>query len=186
MSGTATLLSIHRLVWVALMAALMAVGSMISIPLGPLSPVPVTLQNLFVLLAGLILGPRDGALAVVLFITAGCLGLPVFTGGKAGLAVLLGPTGGFLASYVFSAMLTGMAGGLPLKPRATMLSLCLFASAFTLILGSATLSFVLGISLSKGFVAGALPFIPGDAVKCVAAVAAYRFLAIRRLVPLGS
>lgn len=183
MSGTATLFSIHRLVWVALMAALMAVGSMISIPLGPLSPVPVTLQNLFVLLAGLILGPRDGAVAVLLFITAGCLGLPVFAGGKAGLAVLIGPTGGFLASYVFTAMLTGMAHGLPLKPKAVMLSLCCLGTAFTLILGSVTLSVVLGISLPKALAAGALPFIPGDLVKCVAAVGAYRFLATRRLVP---
>lgn len=165
------------------MAALMAVGSMLSIPLGPLSPVPVSLQNMFVLLAGLILGPRDGALAVILFITAGCLGLPVFAGGKAGLAVLLGPTGGFLASYVFTAMLTGVASGLPLKPKPLMLSLCLFGSAFTLVLGSVTLSVVIDISLPKAFTAGALPFIPGDIVKCVAATAAYRFLATRRLVP---
>ena len=64
MNDQSPLLSIHRLVWIALMAALTAVGAMISIPVLPFSPVPISLQTMFVLLAGLILGPKGGALAM--------------------------------------------------------------------------------------------------------------------------
>ena len=63
------LFAIHRLVWTALLAALIAAGAFISIPL-PLSPVPVTLQTLFIVLAGLILGPKYGTFAVLLYIIA--------------------------------------------------------------------------------------------------------------------
>jgi len=82
---------LHRLVWLALCAALMAVGSYVSIPVGA---VPFTMQTFFVMLAGLILGPVRAPLAAALFVAAGLLGLPIFVGGRSGLAVLLGPTGG--------------------------------------------------------------------------------------------
>lgn len=177
------LFSIHRLVWIALMAALMAVGAMISIPMGPISPVPVSLQTLFVLLAGLILGPRGGALAVALYLAAGGLGLPVFTGGKSGLAAFIGPTGGFLVGFLPSAVICGFARSNPVKPTPVLLAFCALATAVTLILGALQLSAVLSISLSKAVAVGIVPFLPGAVVKCLAATAAYRFLVSRRLIP---
>ncbi len=175
--------SIHRLVWTALMAALTAVGAFISIPVLPFSPVPVSFQDFFAMLAGLILGPRGGALAVALYLAAGCLGLPVFVGGKAGLAVLLGPTGGYLAGFVLGAAVCGLAGGVPLKPFA-MIALCC-ASGYTLflLLGSLRLAQVINISLSKALAVGFLPFVPAAVAKIAAATAAYRFLLTRRLLP---
>ncbi|MGB8933246.1 MAG: biotin transporter BioY, partial [Anaeromyxobacteraceae bacterium] len=83
----------HRLVWTALLAACIAVGGWLQLPIGP---VPITLQPLFILIAGYLLGPARGAAAVALYVLAGVLGMPVFAGGKAGLGVLLGPTGGYL------------------------------------------------------------------------------------------
>lgn len=165
------------------MAALTAVGAMISIPVLPLSPIPVSLQTMFVLLAGLILGPRGGAAAMALYLAAGCLGLPVFIGGKAGLAAFLGPTGGFLLAFVPGAMVSGLAGGLPPKPFWLILAACAASTLLTLALGAIQLAAVMDISWGKAAAFGITPFLPGGAAKCLAAAAAYRFLAARKLVP---
>ena len=174
--------SIHTVVWIALLAALTAVGAVVSIPV-PFSPVPVTLQTMFVLLAGLILGPKGGALAMLLYLAAGCLGLPVFSGGKAGLAVFLGPTGGFLIGFIPAAILCGFAKSTPAKPSWILLAVCLAATAITLAIGTVQLAFLLKISMSKALAIGVTPFLPGAVLKCLGATFIYRFLATRRLIP---
>lgn len=173
----------HRLVWTALLAALTGAGAMIAIPVVPFSPVPVTLQTMFVLLAGLILGPRGGAMAMLLYMAAGCLGLPVFAGGKSGIAAFIGPTGGFLIGFLPTAMFCGLAKSDPVRPYWVLLLFCAVATAMTLGLGMFQLSLVLKISLGKAFAAGVFPFLPGAALKCFAAAFIYRFLAARRLLP---
>ena len=174
--------SINRIVWIALMAALTAVGAVVSIPM-PISPVPVTLQTMFVLLAGFILGPKGGALAMMLYLAAGCLGLPVFSGGKAGLAVFLGPTGGFLAGFIPAAIVCGLAKSTSVKPYWVLLIFSVVATAITLALGTIQLSLLLKISIGKAMAVGVIPFLPGAAIKCFGAAFIYRFLAIRRLIP---
>jgi biotin transport system substrate-specific component len=181
MASSSQLASIHRLVWTALLSALTAVGALISLPVLP--PVPITLQTLFVPLAGLILGPRGGLLAMSLYLAAGCLGLPVFAGGKAGFAALLGPTGGFLLGFLPGAWLAGFGGGLPLKPFWVIVFFCLAGSLATLALGATQLAQVLQISLTKAVALGVVPFLPGAVLKSLAAAGIYRFLALRRLAP---
>jgi biotin transport system substrate-specific component len=96
-------------------AALVVVGSLfvalcarITIPLMPLTPVPLTVQNLGVLLVGLLLGSRRGFSSMVLYLVAGLAGFPVFSpGGLGGAAQLFGVTGGFLLAYPFVAFLAG-------------------------------------------------------------------------------
>lgn len=88
------------------LAALTGATALISIPL-PLSPVPLTLQVLFVFLAGLYLGPIWGAGSMLLYLAAGAAGAPVFAYGTAGFGVLVGDTGGFLWSYPVAAFLIG-------------------------------------------------------------------------------
>ncbi|MCC8193282.1 MAG: biotin transporter BioY [Deltaproteobacteria bacterium] len=178
-----SLVSIHAIVWIALMAALTAAGAVVAIPVVPFSPVPITLQSMFVLLSGLILGPKGGAFAMLLYLAAGCLGLPVFTGGKAGLAAFLGPTGGFLIGFVPTAILCGFAKSTPVKPLWALLLYCLAAQAVTLGIGTAQLAFLLQISVGKALAVGVIPFLPGAVLKCIGAAFIYRFLAVRRLLP---
>jgi len=178
-----SLFSIHRLVWIAIMAALTAVGAMISIPVVPFSPVPISLQTMFVLLAGLILGPRYGALAMLLYLAAGTLGLPVFAGGKSGLAAFLGPTGGFLIGFLPSAVICGLGKSMPVKPYWILFIYCAIATAVTLAIGAAQLAFLLKISMGKALAVGVVPFLPGAVFKCLGAAFIYRFLAVRRLIP---
>ena len=84
-----------------------ALCARITIPLLPLTPVPLTVQNLGVLLVGLLLGSRRGFAALMLYLAEGLCGLPVFNSGNAGIGQLLGVTGGFLLAYPFVAFLAG-------------------------------------------------------------------------------
>src|SRR3989338_746953 len=99
-------LNLKPLVFAALFAALLAAVAPFKIPLG-FTPVPITLQTLVVLLSGAMLGPYYGALSMLLYITVGALGLPVFAGGGSGIGALLGPTGGYLFSYFIAAFAIG-------------------------------------------------------------------------------
>lgn len=78
----------------------------ISVPIY-FTPVPLSLQTFAVLLVGALLGSRRGALAVLLYIAEGCMGLPVFAGGHFGILTLLGPKGGYLVGFIFQAYIIG-------------------------------------------------------------------------------
>lgn len=90
--------------WIVTFALLTAVGAQIEIPH---QPVPYTLQTFFVLLAGGVLGWRNGLLSMSLYVGMGALGMPVFSGGGFGLVRLLGPSGGYLLSFPVAAALVG-------------------------------------------------------------------------------
>jgi biotin transport system substrate-specific component len=98
-------------------AAAVAAASQIAIPL-PWTPVPITLQPMLVILAGMLLGPAAGASSMLLYLAAGAVGLPVFTPiGAPGVARFFGPTGGYLIAYPVAAFVAGA-----LAKRATSLS----------------------------------------------------------------
>jgi len=144
---------------------LIALGSWISIPF---FPVPFTLQTLFVLLAGAVM-KRQAVIPVTAFIAMGALGLPVFHNGMAGPGVLLGPTGGYLAGFVFAAL----AAGLAYERRSRYLHIggLVAGTALIYLAGIAWLMYSLGMGLLPALSAGVLPFIVGDALKAGAAYA---------------
>jgi biotin transport system substrate-specific component len=178
MSETATRLSnrgvIVRITLVALFAALIAGGTFIAVPL-PFSPVPIVLQNLFIVLAGLVLGPALGAAAAGLYLLAGALGLPVFAGAVGGAAHFFGPTGGFLAGYFFAAFTAGLIAGRPKAGKAAPLFRLILASACGFLVvyvpGVLWLYRLMGNS-AAAFAAGFFPFLIGDAIKAIVAVTA--------------
>lgn len=93
----------RSMAYCALFTALIAIGTFIKIPI---PYIPITFQVMFVLLAGMLLGPRLGALSVALYVTIGLVGLPVFTQGG-GFGYVLQPTFGYLIAFIFAAYLTG-------------------------------------------------------------------------------
>ncbi len=96
------------LVLIALFAAIIVVLGLIPpITLGFI-PVPITAQSMGVMLAGCILGAKRGAFAFLLFILLVAIGLPVLSGGRGGLAVFAGPSGGFILGWVVAAFVTGL------------------------------------------------------------------------------
>ena len=95
---------IHLTLYASLLAALTAAGAYLAIPIGP---VPIVLQNLFVMLTGILPGPRWGTASVSVYLLAGLCGLPVFAGGTGGVGRLFGPTGGYLMGFVPAVFITG-------------------------------------------------------------------------------
>jgi len=166
---------ITRLTFTALFAALISAGAFIAIPIGH---VPIALQNLFTLLAGLVLGPLLGASAVALFIVAGAIGVPVFAnnGSPMGVARIIGPTGGYLFGYLLGAALAGLIAGFPRPGSITPVwRLAVAAIAGMLVVyvpGLIRLKLCLNIGWKQTFAAGFVPFIIGDAIKGTAAVLA--------------
>jgi biotin transport system substrate-specific component len=157
-----------------------AAAAHVAFPL-PFTPVPFTLQPLAVLLVGLALGPVDAFFVMLAYLAEGACGLPVFAPSSlgGGVAQLLGPTGGFLMSYP---LVAGLAGGLTRRLRAV-------APAFVaaLIAGTAaiTLLFLFGASwfihythysLYATWIGAVAPFLPGEAVKVLAAAGIYSTL----------
>ena len=163
-----TSLNLQKLVLASLLAALIAVGGYIVVPIGP---VPIVLQNLFVLVAALLLGARWGAAAVAVYLLAGACGLPVFAGGGGGLGHLFGPRGGYLFGFFVAAWVVGAiseaSGRRPLLEIAAMLlgSLLIYA------IGVPWLKTLLGFSYGKALAVGMYPFIVGDLIKIAAAFA---------------
>jgi biotin transport system substrate-specific component len=160
-----------KISFTALFAAFTAAGAFIAIPIGP---VPIVLQNLFALLSGLILGPIMGGASVCLFLFAGILNFPVFSGGTGGIARFAGPTGGFLAGYFLAAVTAGSIAGRPRPdinislPR--MIAAVIAGFLVVYVPGLAWLKISRNLSWGKAFLAGFAPFIIGDILKGFAAV----------------
>jgi biotin transport system substrate-specific component len=165
-------LTTRELTATALFAALIAIGAFVTVPLGT---VPFTLQVLFVLLAGMVLGPRLGAGAVIVYLLLGLV-VPVYAGGTSGLGVLLGPTGGYLLGFVPAAVLAGL---LACRGRATLLR---FVAAGVLglvpiyALGATWLAVQLHLTPAAAITTGVTPFIAVDLAKAAVAGLAARSL----------
>lgn len=156
------------------MAAVTAVAAQIAIPV-PFSPVPFTLQVLAVVLAGLLLGPRYGALAMAVYLLIGAVGVPVFSQFSGGLGRILGPTGGYLLSYPLAAAVAGLAARTAVSaPRSRALTTSVLwgvtGLAIIYTIGAAWLSVATGISIGVAVAQGVLPFVVFDLVKVGLAV----------------
>lgn len=161
----------RAIVRIALFAAVIAVLGLLprfDIPLA--GGVPITAQTLGVMLAGVMLGARQGALAVLLFLFVVALGAPLLAGGRGGLGVFFGPSAGFLAGWVPGACACGLIAGrlarLPAFPRAVIAAAgggIVVVYAF----GVPVLAWKADLSLLQA-VAGAAMFLPGDLLKAFA------------------
>jgi len=158
--------SLRPMVYASLFAALMAAGAYMAVPIGP---VPIVLQNMFVFLAGLLLGSRWGLASVAVYLLAGIVGLPVFAGGTGGIGRIVGPTGGFLLGYLPVVFLVGRMGE-RLPRRMAWDVAAMTAGAMVLYAcGVAWLAAVSGLPFRKALALGMVPFLPGDALKIAAA-----------------
>ena len=156
----------------ALFAAVICVLSPISIQIGP---IPVSLGLLGVLLAASVLGPVRGVTAVLVFILAGACGLPVFSGGRGGFSVLIGPTGGYIWGYLPAAVIAGIkSSGIKAESRkekiiTSLLSVitCIIGTAICYLCGTVQYCFVADIGFIAALAACVIPFIPLDMLKCI-------------------
>ena len=163
----------RRMVEIAAGALVVAVAAQVAVPV-PLSPVPMTLQPLAVLVVGSLLGPAGGLAALVTYLALGIAGLPVFAGGSSGLLHIMGPTGGYLLAFPLAAAATGA-----LAQSAGVLRTLLACAVGMAIIhagGLAQLA-LLGGDPSTAFRMGFVPFFTGDLLKV--GLAAAVILALR-------
>jgi biotin transport system substrate-specific component len=157
----------YRLASIGAFTLLTIISARITIPM---QPVPFTLQNLAVLLAGLILGSRDGALSQLLYLALIAVGLPVDAKGL-GAAALVSPTAGYLFGFVGAAFVAGLL----VERGASRLGQCWLAgiagTGVIYLCGIVVLKTVTGMSWDAAWTAGVAPFIVLDVAKAVIAAA---------------
>ena len=159
---------LRMMVFASLLAALMTAGAYISVPIGP---VPIVLQNMFVFLAGLLLGSRWGLASVGVYLLAGACGLPVFAGGLGGIGRIIGPTGGYLIGYLPAVFIIGYISEKGENRFSFDLIAMILGTFILYACGVTWLKTVTGMSWSKTLTVGMYPFLIGDALKIVAAAA---------------
>jgi biotin transport system substrate-specific component len=153
-------------VLVVLFSAFVALTAQVEIPLWP---VPLTLQTLGVLFTGAVLGSRRGALALLLYLTEGALGLPVFAGGASGVGYMLGPTGGYLVGFVVAAGVVGRLAQRGWDRRLVWAAVAMvIGNVLIYACGVAWLAVFLG-DLWGALVKGMLLFVVGDLIKIAVA-----------------
>ena len=176
--------SILKSTIIAFFSAVICLGAFMRIPLGP---VPVVLQNMLCILTAVLLGGFLGAVPTALFLIAGLIGLPVYSGGTGGLAVWAGPTGGFLPGYLLGAFLAGIISGRP-KLEEKFFSWKTFIRLIVAVVVGMVVLYIPGIfhftswaqaagkvpadKTAFAYTMGAcvIPYIPGDIIKIVIAV----------------
>ncbi|GMA69422.1 biotin transporter BioY [Leuconostoc litchii] len=157
-----------------MLAIIIVMGAIPSIPLGFI-PVPIVLQNMGIMLAGIILGKKYGFFTVVGFLCLAALGLPILSGGHGGFVVFVGPTAGYLYAYPIAAFLIGWASEWLIKNNKfsffpLLIVILLFGVLLIDILGAIGLNIVANMPLDKALLYQ-VAFIPGDIIKSVLGVA---------------
>ena len=166
-SGIGSSASLRMTVYASLMAALVAAGAYLAIPIGP---VPIVLQNLFIFLAGLLLGPGWGMASVGVYLLAGILGFPVFAGGVGGIGRFAGPTGGYLLGFLPAVYVIGFISNASKTNVVRDLLAMICGSLIIYACGVWWLNKLTGMTLGKALAVGMYPFLPGDTLKMAVAI----------------
>ena len=161
--------------FIALFAAIISVGCVMSIPLP--GGVPISLQNFFCILAGATLGGAFGPASVLIWMAAGAVGIPVFANAHGGIAILAGPTGGYIFGYLLGSLVAGIALGIPTenqrKGRLAVIKIAATVFVAYAIVYAPGIPWFMHVMAGKGkpqtFQAALkltfIPFIPGDLIK---------------------
>lgn len=177
-------MSTRDMVFVALFAALTAACAVFPPVQVPFVPAPIVVQNIGVMLAGSILGARRGGLALLLFVVLVAVGMPILTGWKGGFGVILGPTGGFVLSWIPAAFVVGaMVEKFWSRLNFWNLLLCNVVGGIVVVyaLGIPWLAAIAQLELSQALTGSAV-FVPGDVIKAV--IASFAALMVKRSYPL--
>ncbi len=146
-------------------AGLVALAAQLEIHLG-FTPVPITGQTFAVLLVGASLGALRGTASLALYLLAGLVGAPVYSGGEEGWEIVSGVTGGYLVGFVVAAAVTGWLAELRWDRRfSSALSAMLIGSVIIYAFGLPWLAHAADLGWQKTFENGLYPFVVGDLAK---------------------
>lgn len=162
-------LQVREMTYIGIFTAMIIITGYIQIPL-PFTPVPITLQTMAVMLAGLLLSRKEAGLSMLVYVLLGAIGLPVFAGGKGGLDVIVGPTGGYLISWIFAAWSIAAFKGSKMNLLRFGIVSLLGGIVLVYLIGVPWLAFSTGMDMGKAIAVGAVPFLLGDLFKWVLAL----------------
>ncbi|MGO1470066.1 MAG: biotin transporter BioY [Tissierella sp.] len=162
-------ISIKKMTLVSIFTSLTVMGTFISLPIGP---VPITLQSLFVILSGIILGSKLGALSQIVYLSLGLIGLPIFSNFTGGPQAVMMPSFGFIIGFIFSSYIVGLiTHSKDTLSRKRIILASLVGTITIYIFGLPYMYYILNIIMEQGlsfgniFRIGALLFLPGDIAK---------------------
>lgn len=158
-----------RLVLIAMVTAITCILAPFSVPI-PISPVPISLTNLVLLISVYVLGWKDAAVSFLIYLLIGAAGLPVFSGFAGGLGKIAGPTGGYLVGFIFMTVIAGIFVERFPDNRSLIVIGMALSTAVAYIFGTAWLAFQMEIPFAAALSIGVLPYLPGDTAKIILAV----------------
>ncbi|PPA70201.1 biotin transporter BioY [Jeotgalibacillus proteolyticus] len=168
---------VHGMVLASLFAALMAIGANITsiVPIMVIGNIPITLQTVVCILAGLLLGKKWGPIAMVIYALIGLAGMPVFAQWSGGIRVFVSPTFGFILSYIATAWVAGVITEKK-KTYPILLTAAVIGTVVNYVLGTSWLyaAYKIWLSAPEGFSywmawLWMLPFVPKDLILAVVA-----------------
>lgn len=163
-----TKLSVQDMCMIGVSTAIIAIMAQISIPMP--AGVPLTMQTFAITLIAIVLGAKNSALATLIYVLIGAIGIPVYANLKGGAGIVVGPTGGFLMTFPIMALLIGLGADFYKKNKAWLIVGILVGTVVNYIGGILWFCFVAKSSFWVGFDACVAPFIPTAILKAVLAV----------------
>lgn len=165
-------ISTRDMILVSLFTALTAVGAFLSIPIGN---VPITLQSMFTILSGLILGPKLGSLSQLIYVILGLAGVKIFAGFSGGPQTVFSPSFGFLIGFIFASYIVGIIANTNEGINFKRIILATLAGTATIyIFGVPYMYLIINkvllkeMSFLNAMKVGCVIFLPGDLLKCFA------------------
>lgn len=167
--GASNRLTTHRLVLTAMFTAITCILAPFAIPI-PVSPVPISLTNLVLLVSVYVLGWKDAVTSYIVYLLLGAAGLPVFSGFAGGPAKIAGPTGGYLLGFIFMTILAGIFVERFAQNRLLAAAGMILATVVAYLFGTIWLAFQMELPFAAALSIGVLPYLPGDSAKIILAV----------------
>ncbi len=159
----------RRLVLIAMVTAITCIIAPFSIPI-PVSPVPISLTNLILLISIYILGFKDATISFLIYLLLGAFGLPVFSGFTGGMAKIAGPTGGYLIGFIFMTIIAGIFVERFANRRILIVTGMVLATLVAYFFGTVWLAFQMELPFTAALSIGVIPYLPGDTAKIILAV----------------
>ena len=159
----------RRLVLIAMVTAITCILAPFSIPI-PISPVPISLTNLVLLISIYVLGWKDATVSYLVYLLLGAFGLPVFSGFAGGLGKIAGPTGGYLTGFIFMTIIAGIFVERYTDRRILVITGMVLATMVAYVFGTAWLAVQMELPFTGALSIGVIPYLPGDTVKIILAV----------------
>ncbi len=159
----------RRLVLIAMVTAITCIIAPFSIPI-PVSPVPISLTNLILLISIYILGFKDATISFLVYLLLGAFGLPVFSGFTGGMGKIAGPTGGYLIGFIFMTIIAGIFVERFANRRILIVTGMVLATLVAYFFGTVWLAFQMELPFTAALSIGVIPYLPGDTAKIILAV----------------